>query len=579
MQGVLSAPSLRAILAAAVLSGAACAPRDDRPSAVLITLDTTRADALGVLGGKPGVTPFLDRLARESVLYEAAQTVAPLTLPAHASMMTGLYPPRHGVRDNNLGALPESAATLAEIARDGGCATAAFVSAAVLDRGWGLAQGFEVYDGPDAASEGDASGEGERSAAETVRAARRWLERRDRGRPFFLWIHLFDPHAPYAPDARSLVQAAGDRYLGEVAAADRGVGEVLDALRRDEAFGRTTIIVVADHGEALGEHGEPTHSVLCYRATLSVPFLVRHPDGRRAGERSPEIVSVVDVAPTIAEALRLPVPAGVDGLSLDRGPVPEDRGVYFESYAGFLNHGWSPIAGWIDRSAKLVASPDPELYLPREDPAEASNRAAERAADVARMRAEIAALARRPALAATAAPAVDEALRARVRSMGYAGAADPAARMPDPLVDSGRPPPRERMAELVEYYAAVERAQSGDVAGSIRALQEFAGEHPADLAALDMLGALLAREGRPAEAIPVLERLLAAGSGRVTTHTNLGACYEAQGDLEAALRHFRSAAELAPGGAAPIRSVARVLEALGRRDEAASWRARAPSGT
>lgn len=559
---------------ASILALAGCARSPEAPCAVLITLDTTRADAIGCLGGRAGVTPRLDDLARECVVYTAASTVAPVTLPAHASMLTGLVPPRHTLRDNGLRPLPAEATTIAEIARAGGCETAAFVAAAVLERSWGLAQGFDVYDQPAQEAGGPTAHIEERPSTEVVAAARAWLADRDASKPYFLWVHLFDPHAPYEPPARFLEAAGGIAYLGEVAAMDHAVGELLDALRRDPAWDRTTLIVAADHGESLGQHGEPTHSVFCYRPVIRVPMLVRHPGGVRGGERSGETVSVVDVFPTMVEALSLAVPEGLDGISLARGGVPADRGVYFESYVGWLNHGWSPIVGFADARGKLIASPGSELFAPEGDPYEKNDRAPAEPAEVERYRARIAEIARRPALRAADPGDVDEATRARIRALGYAGAGDPGAVMPEPLADTGLPSPKERVAELAEYYAALQEANAGRTANAIEKLEGIARANPGNVAALDVLGSLLVKAGRSREAIPVLERILARGPRRVTTHTGLGRCYESLRELDRALEQYEAAAELKPGGAGEIADVARVLEALGRGDEARAWRER-----
>jgi len=551
---------------AAIPALAACSRTPPAPCAVLITLDTTRADAIGCFGGRAGVTPRLDALALESVAYTGASTVAPVTLPAHASMMTGLVPPRHTLRDNGLRPLPAGATTVAEIARAGGCETAAFVSAAVLERAWGLAQGFDVYDEPPPASGGATAHIEERPSAEVVGAACEWLRDRDASKPYFLWVHLFDPHAPYEPPKRFLDQAGGISYLGEVAAMDHAVGELLDALRRDPAWERTTVVVAADHGESLGQHGEPTHSIFCYRPVIRVPLLVRHAGAARGGERSAETVSVVDVAPTLVEALSLAVPAGLDGFSLARGSVPADRGAYFESCVGWLNYGWSPIVGLADARGKLIASPGSELFAPEDDPYEKKDRAPSEPAEVERYRARIAEIASRPALAAESAARIDEATRARIKSLGYAGAGDPEAAMPDPLADTGLPSPKDRVAELAEYYAALQEANSGAIESAIAKLEGIARTNPGNVAALDVLGSLLVKAGRSREAIPVLERILARGPARVTTLTGLGRCHESLREFEKALEAYQAALQLKPGGAAETADVARVLEAIGRKE-------------
>ena len=359
MRRILPAvPCLVALAAIGCSADPPAAPSEkaaSKTSILLVTLDTTRADALGCLGGRPGVTPRLDALAREGVLYTQARTTAPVTLPAHASMFTGLYPIRHGARDNGRTPLPPEATTLAELAREAGLETAAFVAAAVLDDAWGLDQGFETYVDPTRPHDGSVSAMYvERSAEEVVGDALRWLRERDAGRPFLLWVHLFDPHAPYVPPPAFARQAGGDPYLGEVARADAGVGALLDELARQDLDDETLVVVVSDHGEGLGDHGEVTHGSLAYDTTLRVPLIVRHPDGRRAGTRSDEAASVVDVLPTVAAALGLEAPAGIDGVDLGEPLDGAERGIFFETSYGFLHYGWSPISGWLEGGLKYV---------------------------------------------------------------------------------------------------------------------------------------------------------------------------------------------------------------------------------
>ena len=555
---------------------AACSPGAEAPcrAAVLITLDTTRADALGCYGGRQGVTPNLDALAREGVLYESARSVAPLTLPAHASMLTGLVPPRHGLRDNGLRALPASATTLAEAARERGVATAAFVAAVVLDRAWGLAQGFEVYDQPQGAAEARLA-MAERGAEEVVGAARAWIAERADDERFFLWVHLFDPHAPYEPPPERLVQAGGDAYLGEVARVDAAVGEIVAALRDRGRLGDTLLVVVADHGEALGQHGEPTHSVFCYEPTIRVPLIVRHGDRWGSGTRVREAVGVADVAPTVAEALALELPGGLDGTSLFRRAPPAGRSTYFESYCGYLNYGWSQIAGCADGELKSIEGGASELYRLRDDPREKANLAEAEPDLVARGRASIDRLSSGRALPRDQADAVAAGMQERIRGLGYAGAGDPEAELPAPLEETGRPSPRERLPELRAYYAALERANAGQRGEAIAGLQQVVAANPKNLAALDVLGALLVDEKRCDEAVAVLERLLASGPERTTTLASLAACLELRGDLERAVAVRRRALELKPEGSAEAEALARALERTGRAEEAAAVRAKA----
>ncbi len=560
-----------------LLAIAGCADTDDpkdRLSTVLITLDTTRADVLGCYRGLPGITPNLDALAKESVVYDAARSVAPLTQPAHASMMTGLYPPRHTMRDNGLAPLPNSAETIAESARAAGFQTAAFVSAVVLDRSWGLAQGFDVYDQPTSDPLRTTIQIHDRPAADTWVRAQEWLARRDKTKPFFLWIHFFDPHSPCIPPQAFLDQAGGNAYLGEVASMDHTVGEIVANLRAQALLDRALLFVVADHGEALGQHGEPTHSTLCYETTIHVPMLVRHPDARRANERSDEIVSIVDVHPTLCDAMRIAVPAGLDGISLLRGRVAEDRGVYFESYCGYLNFDWSPLAGFADRRGKYLHSSKPQLFDTLQDPQEKTDLIAERAADVARYRQGIAAVASRPALARSEPSAVDDTMQAQLQALGYAGAGDPTAELPGPLEVIDKPSPQERMKELRTIQRATIAADENRVGDAIDLLSEVLAENPRNMFALDLLAKHLIDENRVVEATDVLRRRHALGTARLTSYLNLARCLESQGDFAGAAEQFGRAFEMRPDSAELCADLVRTLELAGHTEQARTIRTR-----
>ena len=548
-------------------------------SAVLITLDTTRADAVR-FDQPAGPTPQLAALAAESVVYRRARTVAPLTLPAHASMMTGLWPPQHGVRDNGRAPLPQSAVTLAERAREAGLETAAFVAAVVLDAGFGLDQGFDVYDVPaHAPGLGPAqttAAVARRGGEEVVDAALAWLAGRDPARPFFLWVHLFDPHAPYAPPAGCLERAGGDPYIGEVSAADAAVGRLVSALRERGALDRAVLVVAGDHGESRGEHGEPTHGAYCYEAVMRVPFLVRHPDGTRAGEVSDEIVSVADVGPTLCEALSLaPLDDGAGGVSL-LGPVDPGRGVYLESYYGYLNYGWSPLAGWVDARGKYLQSSAPELYDPLCDPAEGTNLAGERPGERERYRAALAGALAAPRLAAGATAERDPAVLESLRQLGYPVAPDTSGdsgSLPGPLEPSDRPSPLSRRGELEIFNGALSLAERGQLDRAILELEGLTAENPENHLALDFLSSWLVARGRCDEARPLLETLVRSGAAGANAHNNLAGCLERAGEPEAALCHYRRARALDPHHVQTLRNLARVLEQAGEREEAASLRA------
>ncbi len=389
-------PGRRATAALALACLAACGGSDAPPSVLLVTLDTTILEALSCYGVRRGSTPNLDRIAAQGVRYTRARTVAPMTMPAHASMLTGLVPLRHSVRINGSMVLPESATTLAERTRAAGYQTAAFLAAVVLDGQLGLDQGFEVYDAPQTPSSVSEHLEARRPASEIVERALAWWEQRDRERPFFLWLHFFDAHYPYEPPA-AFARAAGDHpYYGALAYVDHELGRLLTRLEADGALEDELTLVVGDHGEGLGRHGEATHMAFAFDTTLVVPFLVRFPDRGRAGEVSDALVSVVDVQPTVLDVLGLGAPGDVDGVSLAGGDPAPGRGVYFETYYGFQAFGWSPLVGWADEDGKYLHSSRPSFYALDLDPGETSDRIG--AADVTRYRRALEQLAARSRL-------------------------------------------------------------------------------------------------------------------------------------------------------------------------------------
>ncbi len=542
-------------------------------SAVLITLDTTRADALSCYGEESGATPALDQLAAEGTLYEAAYTVAPLTLPAHASMLTGLYPIRHTLRNNGLWPLPPSARTLAEMASEAGIQTAAFVASVVLDDSFGLGQGFEVYDEPRRPKDQVTSHYAQRPGREVVDGAIEWLRGRDRDRRFLLWVHLFEPHAPYAPPPEFRGGAlAGRPYQGEVAAMDHEVGRLLDALRDEDLLPSTIVLAVGDHGEGLGEHGEPTHGTYCYESTLRVPMILRYPDGHRSGRRSEEVVSVVDVFPTLAVALGLRVSSDLDGESLYRSEVAEDRGIYFESYAGHLDNGWSPLAGWLDARGKYLHSSQPQFFEVRDDPGERLDLAAERADGMAAYFNAIAELASRPALAGERGPAPGEDLARQIRGLGYAGMGSPEAELPHPLAPTILPSPASMAGSASRSLRGLDLLNASRLAEAQAVFEGILKDNPRDYDALNRLANCFMRQNQPMKAIAPLRRFLRDRPLKAGPHFNLGVCLSVAGRNDEALAHMRRAIELDPGEAIFRRELAALLDRLGRRAEAAEVR-------
>jgi len=345
----------------------------ESPSVLLITVDTLRADALGVYGNPRARTPRMDRLAAEGVRFTKAKTVCPITLPAHLSILTGLYPAEHGVRDNDPAhPLPgpdlRDFETLAEIFRDRGYDTAAFVSASVVAARTGLDQGFDVYNGPAAATPGSLV-YAERTGRKTAEHAAKWIS--DARRPFFAWVHIFDPHDPYFPPLEFRSGAAPTSplaYADEVAYADHCVGILLDALDRDGLRESTLVVLTADHGEGLGEHGESTHAFLLYETTLAVPLILSRPGRLPSGERRHDLVSLVDLAPTVLHAA---LASDSERSFLE---VPSRRVPVAETLYGYRHMGWAQLFCAWDGDGKLTRgvtdawfdlATDPGELLPR----------------------------------------------------------------------------------------------------------------------------------------------------------------------------------------------------------------------
>ena len=583
-----AAPTRRARAAAKLIALCAACGSADEPretaaaqggathepwSVLLVTLDTTRYDAFGVTGGPAGLTPAFDALARESLLYAQARTVAPLTMPAHASILTGLYPPRHTVRDNNAQILPRGAETLAERARDHGYETAAFVSSIAVDRAFGFDQGFEAWDQPTRALDQSHGPHTEaRNASEVGRATATWLAERDRTRPFFVWMHVWDPHAPYVPPAPYLERAGGDPYLGEVAAVDSVLGRMREVLEHTGDWERTLLVIVGDHGEGRGEHGEPTHGTFCWDSTVRVPLLVRYPDGARAGERSDELVSVVDLFPTLCDALGLGAPGDVDGTSLWQREVPADRGVYFESYTGFLYYGWSPLAGWTAARGTYLHGSRPLVWGPARAEGPAALPAPSDAAFVEASKRAIAEVCARTALESER--HLDESLLEELRGLGYAGIDTGGPALPNPLAPCDLPSPNDRVAEHVRTLEALNLAAAGDVEGAVALHREILTANPRNLKSMGGLSSLLVARGEYAEAERLLRRMLARGVPAAGVHVNLAHCLLELGQPDEAMLELRAALARDPGHVQALTLVVELLEREGESEELADYRAR-----
>ena len=539
---------------------------EDRTSVVLVTLDTTRADSLSYLGQVTvGLTPHLDGLAARGLTHLGARTVAPLTLPSHASMLTGLYPPRHGIRDNGQAVLPQTAETLAEAARAAGYRTGAFLAAAVLDASFGLDQGFETYTSGTPATAGASTHVASRPGSEVVDEALAWLDGGAADEPFFLWVHLFEPHDPYEPAFEYRLRSGSDAYLAEVSQADAEIGRLLERLEAPGLAERTAVLFLSDHGEARGDHDEETHGAFTYESVLRVPFILARPDGARAGEYSTAPVSVVDVAPTLADAMGLTLPDDLDGVSLWDADPPVERGVYFECMSGYLSLGWSPLVGWVDARGKYHHSSSPELYDLTTDPGETANLATQR--DVSPWRDAIARLYERPRLLAEGND-VDQELLAKIRALGYAGTGA-SGELPHPLEASDLPSPHRRARELGLVLRGNGFYGAGKLEEAILDFRAVIQDNPRSLRALEGLTNCLMLLERRAEAVEPLRQRIALDGGRGADHWNLGLALAAAGEGEAALESFVVAATREDRDPSWVPFVRNLLVQAGRPEEAA----------
>ena len=424
-----------ALVVVSLLLASGCQSEQSLPprAIVLITLDTTRVDRLTPYGFASASMPNLDRLAAESVVFDQAVSVAPLTFPAHASILTGLLPPSHRVRDNNSAPLDSTHTTLAESLKARGFNTAAFVGASILDSDRGLEQGFAHY-GNAAVRDAMGSMSLERSANAVVSEALGWLERVG-DQPFFLWVHLYDAHAPYAPPEPFASRYAHDPYVGELAYVDSEVGRLLATIDR-RFHARSLVIVAGDHGESLGEHGEQRHGIFVYENVMRVPLMIRMPGIQP--RRVDSLVSVTDIAPTTMALTGAPWPNvdGKDRVSLMRGAASEGE-AYFESFYP-MQLGWSPLRAIRDARFKLIDAPKPELYDLANDPYEVNNLYQERTALAAAMRSRLDELVRvrEQRIAPQDEPQTDRDVAERLAALGYVAraryAGTPPPNAPDP---------------------------------------------------------------------------------------------------------------------------------------------------
>lgn len=538
---------------------------------LLLTLDTVRADRFGCYGSRAGLTPRLDEAARRGVLFENAVAPTPITLPSHATMLTGLDPQAHGVRNNGTFVLDPKHVTLAELLKGEGYATGAVIGAVPLEGHYGLDQGFDSYDDklPAAASDHDQQ---QRRASEITDLTLSWIKAhvdRAPAQPFFHFSHYYDAHYPYAPPEpyRSNFEHP---YDGEIAYVDAEIGRLFDELEKMDLLRRTWIVIVADHGEALGEHGETYHSMLIYRATQHVPFLILPPadwkgaGGSLAGRRVRQVARLQDIAPTLANGLGLgqdkSLGTGTSLLGLVAGQNPGPAIAYMETLVPFLEYGWCELRGVTVDGWTYIKAPEPELYNLRSDPQESRNlytKEKKLAGELAAwcewfLGAETELRPQQP----------DQETIERLRSLGYVGNAAP----------SGSPVNDKDPKKLMAVYQAVLLARSaldaGDPASARATLEGALRQDPDNPEVTRLLGSALVRLGQPVEAAKAYESLRRRYPNTVQHVLDLAYCRLMAGQVPEGVTLLEEVLRMSPSERMALQLYPRALAGAGREEEA-----------
>lgn len=599
-------------------SGPAAPGPDSRaPTIVLVTLDTTRADRLGAYGHADARTPRLDALAQRGRLFTHAWTPAPITLPAHASLLTGTWPNEHGVRDNSVFRLEDSALLVSEVLAEAGYRSGAFVGAYVLDPVFGLDQGFERFTSPLRTQVSQGPDVADRPCNLVIDDALRWLRTVSRNEPLFLWAHLFDPHAPYEPPPP--YDTLAHPYDGEIAFADAQLGRLLDVVERRRGDGPLLVVVTADHGEAFGAHGEPSHGIFVYEPTMRIP-LIAAGDGVAPGRDSTP-VSLVDVAPALLrwaglDADALPDQSGIalPGIVEPQGPGHEssgregpsaqppaashkaaDRPLSIETYMPHYAHGWHPLRGLVWQGYKYIEANQRELYHLAGDPGETQDLSAADPARADAMSARLAAFVEQhPPLDTSVEHEPDEEALRRLAALGYVF-----VERNTNALDPGQPDPRERIGELAVLQQALSALRRGRwLAGldsdspsvdgpegqarkaqGLALLQEvrdtFAAlveANPDNLRYRGHLGFAELSRGHPVAAIAQFQRVAQDDFDPAVTHFNLGSAYAAAGDLDRARQEMEAVIGFDASFDHAYLWLARHHEGRGEFGPAAAWR-------
>ena len=574
--------------------------RDGTLNVLLVTLDTTRADHLGAYGYPGARTPALDSMAAGGVRFANAYCPVPMTLPSHCSILTGTGPLYHKVHNNGTYYLNKEIVTLTERLKEKGYRTAAFVSSFNVDSRFGVAKGFDVFDDRFHDDEMIKTFRSERRAGETTAAFLRWLDGRPNG-PFFSWIHYYDPHTPYDPPSPFKEEFASNPYHGEIAYMDSCFAKVLERLREKGLLEKTLIVIAGDHGEAMGEREELGHGVFIYDVTMKVPLLFHAPRNLPKGLVVDSRVRLIDIMPTVLDALKMPVGSVVQGTSLVpymEGRKKDDLPCYLESYYPLETYGWSELVGLIDGGWKFIRAPRPELYDLKTDPGETKDLVRKQAGKASAMMKKLTeVIAANSSSLALSRRKLSREEEERLRSLGYVGS--------DASVRVGKgplPDPKDMMREFnILYRAKTEewdekwddaekdyremiRLQP-DVAWryvdmaiflsgrkrlpeAIDVLRQGLGRLPDSFVLLTRLAHLEMLSGRYDEAYEMSRAALRIDPKHFDALVIAGGVEDVRGNWGAAEEFYRQALEVEPENIKVQMKYAFVLGALGRGEEA-----------
>jgi arylsulfatase A-like enzyme/Flp pilus assembly protein TadD len=558
------------ILCLFVLLPALAAAATDQPNVILITLDTVRADRMGFLGSKLGLTPQLDALARQGVVFERAYSQAPITPVSHATILTGTFPQYHGIR--NFGdRLPPSVPFLPDILHAQGYHTGAFVGSIILDPKNGFASGFERgFDIYNAGFHRQKTGERREASMQrrgevSLGYVLEWLGQQQ-GKPFFLWFHLWDAHDPYNPPEPFRSRFPGAPYNGSIAYVDAIVGKLLEYLRDQGLYVNTLIAVAADHGESLGEHGELTHSIFLYDSTIHVPVLLKLPGHRFPGQRVHAAASLVDLAPTLLEVLGQKPPPAMQGqslLPLIGNPRPENRPSFATGDHSERSFGWSALASLRVGGQLFVRAPLPELYDLDSDPGAKTNLYRVKRIAAVRLASQLNNFVKSIGTGAPQAlqDGLNEKSREQLSALGYVASGKTG---PPSSID-----PKDRIDVANDMHDASLAIEEGKEATVIPLLLRVVAKDPQIQAAQYYLGIAYSRNGNFAKAIPPLRKAVELRPDALMAQYELAICLYETGDLKTAASHFEILVENRPDWSDARYSLASIYARTGRPQEAA----------